>query len=573
MTTNDQQLSSGQQLHERHKSAADPATLALLDAGYAALRCADWDAARVAFTTALGEITSPEAHDGLGLALWWLNEISAAHHHRTQAFLGYQQNGNLRRAAWLAAWLAREQVFFRSNISAMNGWFARAERLLGEIGSCAEQGWFDLYRATMTAPPATLREIARSTTVLARAHSNPDLAGLAIANMGLGAVAIGDLIEGLTNIDEAMAMATGDEIRDHFVVCEIFCVTLSACELAGDWVRTDQWCTLARAYAEQHHSPFLSAYCRTTYGAVLMVTGRWQEAEQVLSEAIACFDAGHQGLRVHALLKLADLRVRQGRLEEAAVLLTGYEDYGGAALPCARLHLARGEAALARAVLQQTLQRMEERSLHRAPLLRLLVECCLAIGDHMNAQYAYDQLAIQATHTQSNILLAEADLALGLIRQAASDPQALDCFSQALTRLTNLEQSVLAGRIRLELARTVYANDPAGSITWARAALACFTRLGASQDADAARHFLRSVGITVAPAAGTALQSLLTTREGEVLALLAHGLTNRSIAARLVISEKTAEHHVRQILAKLGLQGRAEAAAYAVRQGLVANQD
>ncbi len=83
-----------------------------LDAGYAALRRADWATARAAFTTALAEMASPEAHDGLGLALWWLNEIGAAHHQRTQAFLGYQQAGNLRRAAWLAAWLAREQVFF-----------------------------------------------------------------------------------------------------------------------------------------------------------------------------------------------------------------------------------------------------------------------------------------------------------------------------------------------------------------------------------------------------------------------------------------------------------------------------
>ncbi len=544
-----------------------------LDAGYAALRRADWEAARAAFTAALAEVASPEAHDGLGLALWWLNEIGAAHHHRTQAFLGYQQAGNLCRAAWLAAWLAREQVFFRSNVSAMSGWFARAERLLAELEPCPEQGWLDLYRATMTAPPALLRETAQRTAAHARTHGDTDLAALAIANVGMGAVAIGDLVEGLTHVDEAMTMATGGEVRDHFVVCEIFCVTLSACELAGDWVRTDQWCALARAYAEQHRSPFLSAYCRTTYGAVLMVTGRWQEAERALAEAITSFDAGHQGLRVHAVLKLADLRACQGRLEEAEVLLTGYEDYGSATLPRARLHLARGETALARAVLEQALQGMEERSLHRAPLLRLLVECCLALGDRTTARHAYEQLAAQATLAQSSVLLAEADLALGQIRQAAGDPQAQACFAQALARLTNLEQSVLAGRIRLALARTVQTTDPAGAITWARAALACFARLGAAQHADAARQFLRAAGTAVPLTPGATSPTGLTARESEVLALLAHGLSNRAIAARLVISEKTAEHHVRQILAKLGLRGRAEAAAYAVRQGLAAERD
>ena len=64
----------------------------------------------------------------------------------------------------------------------------------------------------------------------------------------------------------------------------------------------------------------------------------------------------------------------------------------------------------------------------------------------------------------------------------------------------------------------------------------------------------------------------LTSREREVLALIADGATNKEIAAKLVVSDNTARNHVSHILGKLGFTRRSEAAAYAVRKGLAGRQ-
>jgi DNA-binding NarL/FixJ family response regulator len=79
-----------------------------------------------------------------------------------------------------------------------------------------------------------------------------------------------------------------------------------------------------------------------------------------------------------------------------------------------------------------------------------------------------------------------------------------------------------------------------------------------------AARLLREVRVPDPPEA-------LTQREGEVLRLLAHGRANKEIARDLTISERTVKTHVHSILAKLGVQSRTQAALYAARIGMVAD--
>jgi DNA-binding NarL/FixJ family response regulator len=61
----------------------------------------------------------------------------------------------------------------------------------------------------------------------------------------------------------------------------------------------------------------------------------------------------------------------------------------------------------------------------------------------------------------------------------------------------------------------------------------------------------------------------LSDREVEVLRLVARGLSNREIAQRLVVSPRTAEHHVQHIYSKIGVSSRAAAALFAMEHDLV----
>ena len=73
------------------------------------------------------------------------------------------------------------------------------------------------------------------------------------------------------------------------------------------------------------------------------------------------------------------------------------------------------------------------------------------------------------------------------------------------------------------------------------------------------------------PASATASQHAadsLIAREREVLTLIADGATNRQIARQLTVTERTARTHVSNILGKLGLTSRTQAALWAVREGL-----
>jgi DNA-binding CsgD family transcriptional regulator len=164
----------------------------------------------------------------------------------------------------------------------------------------------------------------------------------------------------------------------------------------------------------------------------------------------------------------------------------------------------------------------------------------------------------------ASFLSAHAALAQGRVAAADGRSEAASRhFEEALKCFAQLALPLESARARLEFARATTPTQPALAIAEARAALSALDRLGASADADLAAALLRSWG-----SGGRSVPrstQVLTRREQEILGLLGDGLSNQEIADRLYISRKTAAHHVSNLLAKLGVRNRAEAAAYVSR--------
>ena len=532
--------------------------------GYEALASGDWAAARAAFEAALDVEEFPEALDGLGRALWWLRESEQAVVYRERAYSGFRRDGQLARAARIALWLSREYALVWGNEAAANGWLARAERLLADVAPEAERGWLELARAERAREPAVGVRLAASALEAAVKTGDADLELRALAQLGLAEVSVGEVDRGLARLDEAMAEATGGEPASLETFADVCCTLMLACELAGDVERPKQWSQVFEAFVRKYDHVSLLAFCRTCCADVFAANGRVDAAEQELVEALRELrQAGQRARCVHPAARLAEIRVLQGRFDEAEQLLSGFEAEPEAVQAAVALRLARGEPQAATAVLEARLAAVARSSLLAAPYLAQLVEAKLADGDVAGARPPAAELAAIAEASGRERVAALAALAQGRIALAVEDPYAPEVLQRAVNLFAALPSPLGAARARLELARAHAGSTPQVAVDLARRARTELESLGAVREADAAAALMRALGAK--GRAGPKDYGVLSRRELDVLRLVGEGLTNGEIAGRLFISPKTAEHHVGRIYSKLRLRTHTELAVYAVR--------
>jgi DNA-binding NarL/FixJ family response regulator len=466
--------------------------------------------------------------------------------------------GELPRAALCAFWIGM-RLFFMEEAGRAGGWLARAQHALDQDGGdCVERGYLmvpDMYRAERSGDRETAVAIAARVADVGQRFGDHDLFALATHARGLFLIDSGRVDDGLACLDEAMvAVMSGDVSPMPTGI--VYCGAIIGCSRAFDPRRAKEWTDGLHAWCEMQ--PDMLAFtgdCHLHRAELMQLHGEWAEALAELGRsAERAQRARNARVAAHAAYHRGEIQRLRGDFAAAEASYRdaangGYEPQPGLAL----LRSAQGDSAAAIAAARRLLDETTEPAA-RARLLPACVEVFLAAGAVDDADDVCTDLEALASDRPSDLLVAVAAHARGAVTLARTGARdALPHLRRALAGYQDVGAPYESARVRLLVADACCAMGDEDS---------------AAIERDAARATFATLGVASGPADERDMHGL-TAREVEVLRLVAAGHTNKAIADRLVLSERTVDRHVSNIFAKLRVSSRAAATAYAYEHRLV----
>jgi DNA-binding NarL/FixJ family response regulator len=473
--------------------------------------------------------------------------------------------GDPSRAARAAVW-AGMGLLARGEMARSGGWVARARRILDETQlDCVERGYVLIPEAVMNLyrgdPAAALADFDRAGAIADR-FKDPDLMTLSRLGRGQCLIRLERIPDGVALLDEAMVAVTAREVSP-VVAGIVYCAVISACHLIFDLRRAQEWTSALSLWCEAQPDlvPFRGE-CLVHRAELMKLHGAWPEAAGEVRRAcdLAARQPSIAGMAFYQQAELHRLRGEFAEAEEGYRLATegGRSPHPG----LAQLRLAQGRVEAAATAIRLAIDEARD-PMARTGLLPAFVEIMLAGNLITEARAGANELSGIADDLDAPLLHARSAHATGAVLLAEGDARgALEALRRAWKGWRELAAPYEAARseVLIGLASRELGDEDTGAMEL-DAARRAFQKLGAAPDVA---HLDELSG-----AAEPTRPSGLTSREVEILRLVATGKTNRAIADELVISEKTVARHVSNIFAKLGLSSRSAATAYAYEHGLV----
>lgn len=543
--------------------------------GHAALGRGEWAAAAVSFQLLLdADPCDALALEGRGLAAWWLDDSATVFRTRTEAFRLYREGGDDRAAGRVAVWLAWDHDAFDGDYSLANGWLQRARELLAAYPDSPEFAWLSVRSAAFAlldnGNPAEALAHAADAVRAARACASADYEMIGRALRGFALATTGQVSNGMQELEAVNTAVLAGEVRDPLAIGLASCYLIAACDRVREYDRAAQWCARLREFCAHWHFRVLFAVCRTQYAAACIWNGSWVEAETELTRASAELQASRPGMVAEALVRLGELRRRQGRVDEAQALFGRCGSHPLAVVGHANVALDRGEFDVAAQLADRYLRGLRPHNrTERAGALEVVIRARVALGQVDAARTALLDLQTVAQDADTKALHAAAHMCDGLVAMAITDADAarrhfedaVDLFIRCGAMFERAcAGTELAGALAA-MGRTAQAQRELDLVIAVLIPMEAVRELARATELYARLH--------PSPAATDAPGSVLTRRECDVLRLIAQGSGNAAIATQLGISEHTVHRHVANMLVKLGVPSRAAAVAMASRLGLM----
>jgi DNA-binding CsgD family transcriptional regulator len=484
-----------------------------------------------------------------------------------RAYRAHLDAGEALRAARCAIWVGMH-LSIRGEMGRATGWLGRARRLVERQGhDCVERGYL-LFPLMFRHEAAGDYEAAVATAAeaaeIGERFGDADLFALATQDRGILLVRRGRVVEGLGMMDEAMVAVTRGELSP-IVSGLVYCGVILGCQDAYELRRAQEWtAALARWCEEQPDMVAFTGTCMVHRAEIMQLRGAWPEAlEEARRAGERCMRAMNRTAAAEALYRQGEVHRLRGEFAAAGrayreASRDGREPQPGLAL--LRLSQENNDAAVA--AIRRAMGESSDPH-KRASLLPACVEIMLAVGDVQEARGASRELEEISADFQVGMLRAIAAHARGAVDLADGEVHAaLAALRRAAQVWQELEVPYEAARVRVlvGLACRTLGDDDTAALEF-EAARDVFARLGAAPDLARLDSLTRL--------AGSGNTRGLTPRELEVLRLVAVGKSNREIASALVISDRTVDRHVSNILTKLGVSSRVAATAYAYQHRLV----
>ncbi len=484
------------------------------------------------------------------------------------AYRAYLEVGEHLPAVRCAFWIGHSWLF-RGQLGPASGWFARAQRWMDrEQGDVVERGYVkisEMLEHLVKGDAQGSLAVATEVLDIGERFGDRDLVAIGMMEQGHALVRLGRSAEGTRLIDETMVSVTSGE-TSPIVAGIVYCNTIAFCRSVYELRRVREWTTaLTRWCARQPDMVAHTGVCLVHRAEIMTFGGAWDDAlvelrllgDELRRGALnqrAGGDAAYLEGEVHRLR--GELELAEASYRTASAL--GREPQPG----LAKVRLAQGRSDSAAATIRRAVAEAS-RGLPRVSLLPAYVEIMLAVGDIDAAAGGCRELAEIAGRQASEAIDAMSWQARGALALAEGDlTTSLVELRRALTAWQQLEAPYDAARCRWLIGRacSLVGDDDTAALEL-EAATEVFAGLGAQTD-------LAEVAALLPPRAAPRVHGL-SPRECEVLRLVATGKSNREIAAALVLSEHTVARHLQNIFAKVGVQSRTAAGAFAYEHHLV----